>query len=199
VTARAGGAVLAAAFRDDPLFAHVLPDPRRRAAVLPHLFTGALRHSARHGGTVRDGGGADGGGAPRAAAGWVPLARARVGALDAARCGTLLLPLRLGAPAFRRFRRHEAWAEDHLFRLGGPGVAYLWVVGVLPTAAGLGLGREVVDRARRQARAGHDRMLLKTERPTNPAFYRRLGFRVVGEAESPAGVRSWFLEAPLRD
>ncbi len=190
-----GGAVLAAAFRADPLFAHVLPDPRRRAAVLPRLFAGALQHCARHGGTVRGSGPGDG---ARAAAGWVPLARARVGALDAARAGMLLLPLHLRPGAWRRLQRHEAWAEDHLLRLGGPGSAYLWVVGVAPDAVGTGLGREVVDRARQQAGARHDRMLLKTEQPANPASYRHLGFGVVDERTGPDGLRSWFLEAPLR-
>jgi hypothetical protein len=37
-------------------------------------------------------------------------------------------------------------------------------------------------------------MLLTTEQPA----YRHLGFRVVDESAGPGGLRTWFLEAPLR-
>lgn len=70
---------------------------------------------------------------------------------------------------------------------------YCWV---LPAAAGNGVGRALVARALGYAAASQSRTLKVIADPNAEGFYRRLGFRLIGDCPSrPEGRRLPVLEA----
>ena len=184
---RSGGRILAAAFAQDPMFRHVIPDARQRIRQLPRLFAGSLRHCARRGGVaVVDASGV---------AGWVDGAHLSVGLVDAARARMLIVPVTIGPAAMGRLNRHERQTEAMIRQTCDGPFAYLWSLGVDPARQGGGLGRRTVTAALAQMRAaGYDRCVLKTEQPDNVGLYRHLGFEVAasGTVES-SGLTTWIM------
>jgi ribosomal protein S18 acetylase RimI-like enzyme len=182
---------LAAAFHGGALFSHALPDPQVRAARLPWLFGGTLRHCRREGQVLQ----VD---AAAAVAGWVPGPRLALTPLDLLRTGLLATPLRLGPVATWRVERHEKPTERRLLAHLTPATAYLWVLGARPEAQGTGAGGRVLRRSlAAMADAGYDRCLLRTDDAPNVGFYEHHGFEVLEHrADVPSGLPAWILAAP---
>jgi ribosomal protein S18 acetylase RimI-like enzyme len=192
-TVRDAAASLAAAFHGGRLFSHVLPDPAVRAARLPWLFEGTLRHCRRHGQVLRAGD-------VDAVAGWVPGPRLVLTPLDLVRTGLLGTPRRLGPAATWRLEQHEQPTQRRLLGALTPGTAYLWVLGARPDVQGTGAGGAALRGALdSMAAAGFDRCLLRTDDAPNVGFYARHGFSVVEHlTDVPSGLPAWLLAAPTR-
>lgn len=185
------GRVLSAAFADDPMFVHVLPDPATREPRLQRLFAGSARHAGRHGGVeiVGEGG---------AVALWLHPAHMQIGPLAAARSSMLTLPLRVGPGAMGRLQRHEADALA-LVRRTAPGpFGYLQSLGADPRRRGSGLGRLAVEQTiDRMAAAGLPWCVLRTENERNVGLYRHLGFEDrASEVMAASGLRTWVFARP---
>jgi predicted N-acetyltransferase YhbS len=72
------------------------------------------------------------------------------------------------------------------------------VIGVDPSHHGQGVGSGLIRPVLARADAGNVPCYLETAQPTNVAYYRRLGFRVVDDLVEPrSGLRLWtFLRDP---
>jgi len=182
-------ATLAAAFEDDPLFAWLVPDRRRRAAWLRGFMRASLRLVAGRAEVLTLGAGAagEGGAGPPperlptvlvvVGAGRYPPPRRRQLAFALGLLGRALLgtprPGR-GRRALRVARAMERahWPSPHL---------YLLQVGVDPSCQGRGLGRRALEYLVTRARAEGVPAYLETSNADNLGFYRRFGFEVVEE------------------
>jgi ribosomal protein S18 acetylase RimI-like enzyme len=191
-TLRDAAAVLAAAFSRTALFTHVEPDLERREARLPWLFEGSLLHCARHGGVEVVGD-------LEAVAAWVPGERLSLTAADLVRTGLVATPARLGARPTLRLERHERPSEERLRAALREDSAYLWVLGVAPSAQGTGCGSRALRAALEGMRAaGHDHCLLRTDDEHNVRWYARQGFEVVEHLDRlPSGLPAWILGREL--
>jgi ribosomal protein S18 acetylase RimI-like enzyme len=177
-------AMLGRAFRDDPAFSYILPDPGSRERRLARLFGLMLASDATAGMALVGAGG-------EAAASWRGPGRARVGWGEMLRqalpiLGALggALPRALGVSAAieARFPAEPFW--------------YLHVVGCEPTRQGEGLGGAVIRAGLRRA-AGRLPCYLETATEANVGFYAGLGFRVTGEWIVPRStLRFWSMLRP---
>jgi ribosomal protein S18 acetylase RimI-like enzyme len=192
-TLRDAAATLAAAFHGGRLFSWAVPDPAVRAARLPWLFEGTLRHCRRYGHVLRVGD-------VDAVAGWVPGDRLALRPLDLLRTGLVATPLRLGPRATLRVEQHEKPTERRLLAALTADTAYLWVLGTRPDAQGTGAGARTLRGAlSSMAGAGYSRCLLRTDDAPNVGFYERHGFEVVEHlTDLPSGLPAWIMHAPTR-
>jgi ribosomal protein S18 acetylase RimI-like enzyme len=175
-------AVLARAFQEDPAWAWVLPDAKRREALLPWLF--------RLGFEMTD---ADVWATPGrvlGAARWLPPGR------PALRVGTALrafvtTPVRLREATSRFFAYGRAVETMRAKAAGGPHW-YLAGIGVEPAEQRRGIGSALLAPGLEgAARAGLPCVLL-TNAERNLSFYGRHGFEVVLEGDAPPGApHSW--------
>ncbi len=110
---------------------------------------------------------------------------------DPPRRSTAPVWARLGRPAYERIMAFEAESS----RLQ-PDVPHYFVgmVGVRPEHQGRGLARRLLDEIARMstADAASEAVGLSTEDERNLSFYRRLGFRITGEA-TVGDLRTWHL------
>jgi ribosomal protein S18 acetylase RimI-like enzyme len=174
--------VLARAFRDDPAWVWLIPDPERRARLLPWLFRVGFDLTAAEVYTTP--------GEVRGAARWLPPGRAAMRVAPMLRA-LVTTPLRLGqaTPQFLAYGR----AVEAMRAEVSPGPHwYLAGIGVDPAAQRQGIGsallRPGVEAA---ARAGVPAVLL-TNNEANVAFYESGGFEVVREGVTPiGGPRAW--------
>jgi ribosomal protein S18 acetylase RimI-like enzyme len=169
--------VLARAFHDDPAWVWLVPDPQRRARLLPWLFRVGFDLTA-----------ADVYATPpplRGAARWLAPGRAamRVGPMLRAFVTT---PVRLGA-ATAQFLAYGRAVETMRAEVAPGPHWYLAGIGVDPAAQRQGIGsallRPGVEAAARDGLAA----VLLTNSEANLAFYESAGFRVVREGETPKG------------
>jgi len=169
--------VLARAFQDDPAWVWLIPDAEKRKRLLPWLFRVGFDVTAADVWTTS--------GMIRGAARWLPPGRPpmRVGPTLRALVTT---PFRLGsaiAPFLSYGRavealRAEAVPEPHWYLAG---------IGVEPSAQRRGIGAALLEPGlTAAARAGLPAALL-TNSAGNLPFYKRHGFRVVREGETPKG------------
>ena len=183
-----GGALLARAFTDDPLWRWVLQGRREPEPALRWLFERALvdQRTARLE-TVA--------GPLVGLATWIgpetepppPPLRTLVGAI---------VRLRAGFPRLLRYAREAAILERELsasrgWRLGG--------IAVEPAEQGRGHGSALVRHGLDRADAAGLPVLLLTSNPANVAFYERHGFAVAAERRLPeAGPPGWAMVRPAR-
>ena len=183
--------MLARSFAADPYMRHVMPDDRRRAAVLPTVLGASVRYALRYGRV-------DALPALRGGAVWLAPGATTVTVPRMARVGGLAVPWRMGLAGFTRMSRHDAFA-DRLRQQREPGPHwYLWVLGVDPAAAGAGLGSRLLRHGLARADADGLPAWLRTENERNLSTYRRHGFEVVDASSSPGGLRSWAMRRPPR-
>ena len=170
--------VLSAAFRDDPVFAWLIPDRAERREVLEPLFDtfaeGFARHEETHVVTT-----------PYLIAGvamWAPPGAAGIHPEDEA-----AFDERIRTIAGRNLHRFQEcigrMAEVHPHEPGW----YLQFLGVDPAHQGRGLGsialRAVLDRAD----AAGEPAYLEATTPRNRALYERHGFGCLAEVRLPDG------------
>jgi len=180
--------LLARAFRDNPLNLAVLAgrdgDARVRANAAGMRAT--LASALVHGHVLA----ARSGGRPRAVliaappAGWpLPLPPLHL---------RLLTLAGQGLAAARRWREvFHALAAEH----PTASHAYLCTLGVAPEHQRRGAGRALLEAWLAELDRDGARAYLETDRAENVPFYRRAGFRVVGETPV-LGVRVWRMERP---
>jgi GNAT superfamily N-acetyltransferase len=187
------GCVLARAFADDPFYVALISDRTQRMRVLPpyfeHAATDALELDAAR--VVETGELGVAG-----AALWAPPAAAD-GAAAAMPTRTGALEDLFGADAFATYGTVMAHLRTSRKELVSSPHWYLNLVGVDPSAHGLGIGRSLVQpmlqRADREGRI----TALETFATTNIALYARFGFHVRhSDVEARTGLRWWLLTRP---
>jgi ribosomal protein S18 acetylase RimI-like enzyme len=185
---------LAASFENDPLYRFLLPE-RSRARWLEVLMAAALADTAPEGHVYAHGDGPDAGVMALVPPGrWPTPSRRSLGfAVKRWRRPSMPLPsmrlLRAGPAVLR------AMEDVHLDRPH----YYLQVIGVDPTQAGKGIGGALVGFAAHLADRDAVPLYLETSNHTNLSFYRRYGFDVICELETPGGGPPiWTMLRPVR-
>ena len=169
--------VLARAFQADPAWRWIIPEERRRAAVLPWLFRIGFEMTAADVYATE--------GRVLGAARWLPPGRpqSRIGPTLKALVTT---PVRLGSATgpFLAYGR----AVEALRGEAAPGEHwYLAGIGVDPPAQRRGIGGALLQPGiEGAARAGLPAVLL-TNSESNLSFYEAHGFRIARESETPKG------------
>jgi ribosomal protein S18 acetylase RimI-like enzyme len=176
--------MLARAFQDDPAWAWVLPDPRRRAALLPWLFRMNFEVTEAQVWTIP--------GEMTGCARWLPPGRPEihVGAMLRALVAT---PLRVREATSRFFAYGRAVEAMRAAAIPEPHW-YLAGIGVDPAHRREGIGSALM----RPGLEASDRQsipcALLTNNDENIAFYEHHGFEVVRKGHTPDdGPRSWMM------
>jgi ribosomal protein S18 acetylase RimI-like enzyme len=176
--------VLARAFRDNPLNAHLFPEPRTRVTRLERGFRLYLRQVILphgRGWVAGDGHGASLWLPP----GSFPLPGWRLG---------LMLPGLAWALGARRFgaglRTMEEIDRQHPL---GKSHWYLLFLGVDPAAQRRSLGTALLRAGLAACDAAHEAAYLETDDPRNLSLYLRHGFQVINEWKLTAGPHFWGL------
>ena len=176
---------LARAFQADPMMAYLLPDPERRAGLLPR-FLGSLQCYCLRYGTVMVGQDLSG------VACWLPPGGTDVCVGRMARTGMLTAATALGMSGLRRLLSLTSAMERDHHRVMTEPHWYLWLLGTEPTHVGRGVGgallRPVLARADDQVVP----CWLETHSKANLRFYARHGFSPRIE-QVVDGVRYWGL------
>ncbi|NER29035.1 MAG: GNAT family N-acetyltransferase [Symploca sp. SIO1C4] len=173
---------------------YMLPNAETRVQQLTKLFLLLIRYSLRCGGVEIA---PSGGGVLIWLSGesfaW-PLK-----ILELVRSGLIWLPVSIGLSAFKRLQRHDTACEHALKKHAPKGFAYLWVVGVHPSYAGRGLGKQLIQSAMDAMRSrGYSACLLRTENPKNVGLYKHLGFKQIHtDIPSGSGQRFWLFSQEL--
>jgi GNAT superfamily N-acetyltransferase len=170
------GAVLGAAFQDDPVWQWVCPDPDRRSRYLGAAFAAVVRQRVASGWAWTIDG-------PQGAAVWAAPDQWTTRPFDAARMAVPMLRatgrhgLRERIAALSRLEAHHP-REPHW---------YLEILGADPTMRGRGIGSALlapmVERLDREGTAAY----LESSKEENLPFYNRFGFRVTEELTLGAG------------
>jgi GNAT superfamily N-acetyltransferase len=170
-------AVLARAFHDDPAWRWVLPDPRRRAALLPWLFRTGFETMAADLWTTP--------GRVLGVSRWLPPGRPalRVGVTMRVFVAT---PLRL-REATSRYLQYGRAVEDVRARAARGPHWYLAGIGVDPPEQRKGVGSALLEPGIAAASREGLPCVLLTNAERNLAFYARHGFEVVLETDTPGG------------
>lgn len=175
----AAAALAAAAFREDPAFAHILTDDAQRRLRLPSMFGALLRIDRDAGGRV-------------------------CGAFDdGALVGiSSVLPAGAAPPALPDWIRHLPELGWFLFEpaavLRGLGLSrsvdqrrpvdadYLHLLAVHPATQGRGVGAALLNAAPKT-------LCLETFEKSNADWYQKRGFRLTAEIQSPVRPTFWTL------
>jgi ribosomal protein S18 acetylase RimI-like enzyme len=176
--------VLAAAFQDDPAWGWVLPNARRRAALLPWLFRVAFEVNDAEVWTTAE---------PIAGcARWLAPGRAQVHAAPMLRA-LLVTPFRVREATSRFLAYGRAVETMRLATVPEPHW-YLAGIGVDPLQRRRGIGSALLAPGiEASARDGVPCALL-TNTEANLAFYGRHGFEIVREGRTPAsGPQAWMM------
>lgn len=173
-------AVLSAAFADDPAFGWIIPDPARRAAVLPGLF--ALFAEA-----YQPLGASRVAGAPAVGAAlWAGPGQQAVAEEDTDEFGARLQEA-CGEDTGRVVEVIGLLDEQH----PSAPCHYLNLLGVDPVHHGRGLGSALLQATLRRCDTEASPAYLEATSPRNRRLYARHGFEVVGEIRLPDGPPLW--------
>jgi ribosomal protein S18 acetylase RimI-like enzyme len=175
--ARAAGAVLSRSHADYPSFAHLFPQPARRARALKAMFTGVARDGARLGSAY---GAVDDDGTILGVAIWLAPGRFPWSAWRQLRgAGWMLSVMRAAPGSFRAFMKTGAnGARLH------PTYPhwYLETMGVDPAAQRQGVGGRLLQPVLELADRDQVDCYLETARCENVDFYARHGFVVENDS-----------------
>jgi len=177
--------VLAHAFQDDPGTLYLIPDPVRRAALLPLMFQVMIRYGLKYGEVCGDQR------VPRGVAIWLPPGKSTPDDAGMGEAG-------IGAVA-------EEWGEEAMGRLGTLVASLevlhsrlvkiphwrLFFVGVEPEHQGKGVGGALLQ-AKPSQPSDNTPTYLETFTLPNVRFYRQHGYSVVGENDmAGSGIHVW--------
>lgn len=175
------GEVLGRAFYDDPMFAYLMPDEELRAKVLPWFMARAAQYTQLFGEVYTTPGTVEGN------ACWLPPHEAEFTDERMAQAGFMEAPERMGEEAFGRFGGlMELMGSLHAEAVP-PEHWYLMVLGVDPPRQGQGIGAALVQPILARADEAGLPCYLETMKTRNVPFYRKLGFEVVVEDDTPDG------------
>ena len=177
------GALAAAAFREDPGFAHILPDDALRRRRLPSIFEALLRVDATGGGRVS---GAFEDGALVGVSAVIPSGVANAEFPDWIKHLPTLAWFLLDPAAMLRglslIQAMEARRPD--------GYDYLHVLAVHPATQGRGIGAALINDTVKKSGGS---IYLETFTRSNVAWYEQRGFRLLMEIASPVRPTFWTL------
>jgi ribosomal protein S18 acetylase RimI-like enzyme len=179
--------VLARAFGDDPAWVWLLPDPARRAQLLPWLFRVGFDVTAADVYATR--------GRILGAARWLPPGRPpmRIGATVKA---IAMTPFKLGAATAPFLSYGRAVEQMRADVVAGPHW-YLAGIGVDPAAQRQGVGAALLEPGLEAAAAAGLPTVLLTNNEANLHFYESHGFRVEREGRTPeGGPKAWAMVRP---
>lgn len=180
---------LVQAFADDPVAAHLFPDPSKRPVGMAHIFQMALRYGTRRGqvDVIQPAG---------AVAIWIRPEHATPSWTRLVRAGCLTTPFAVGWSATRRMLRFEHFIESCRLRTLSLPHWYLFSIGVRPGQQGQGLGAALLRHGLKRAQATSVPCYLETANARNLPFYQKHGFHVVAQKLPPdAGPGIWSLIA----
>ena len=178
-------AVLARAFHFDPMMVHLLPDPERRARLLPRFLGSVQRYCLRYG-TVMVGENLSG------VACWLPPGGTDVSLGRMAPTGMLSAAAPLGVGGLRRLLTlTSAMERDHHRGMPEPHW-YLWLLGTEPSQVRRGIGGALLRPVLARADAEQVPCYLETHSEPNLRFYAGHGFAPHVEGVA-GGVRYWGL------
>lgn len=184
VTVRAAAKDLSDAFAHDPVFDwFTRPDAKRDAARLAFFEAMLTELALGIGEVLRPAAGG-------AAAIWVPSAAlGPYPMIKELRAVPMLLRLTGWSRFIRLLQLREAMDRHH--PMDRPH-AYLWFLGVTPSAQGQGVGSRLLKAKTDQLDAMRQSAFLETATTRNVALYQRHGFEVVAEYRpSPTGPVNW--------
>jgi len=174
--------VLARAFHDDPAWVWMLPDERRRAALLPWLFRVGFEVTDADVWTTE--------GRVRGCARWLPPGRAVMRVAPTLRA-LLTTPLRL-RDATTRFLAYGRAVESMRNRVAPGPHWYLAGIGVDPAEQRRGIGAALMQPGLDGAARSRVPAVLLTNSERNLSFYEAHGFHVVSEGSTPErGPHAW--------
>lgn len=177
------GALAAAAFREDPGFAHILPDDAERRLRLPSVFEALLRVDAAAGGRVS---GAFDDGALVGVTSVLPAGIENPGIPDWIRHLPALAWLTLKPAALLRALSMIQAVEERRTMDSD----YLHILAVHPATQGRGIGAALVNATVKAARHS---IYLETFTESNRAWYEARGFAFLMEVRSPVRPTFWTL------
>lgn len=174
-------AMLARAFEDDPVAAHLIPSDRRRLPGLRALFRLQLTRDLLPNGRVltteeRSG-----------AALWAPPGKPVPGALPVLVSLLPVVPYVAGRHVSRTVRSLARIAAIHPREPHW----YLAALGTDPPRQGRGIGSALLRPVLERCDAEGVRAYLESSKQRNVPFYRRHGFEVTGEVRLPEGPTVW--------
>jgi ribosomal protein S18 acetylase RimI-like enzyme len=177
------GDVLARAFDADPIFCAILPDAGHRARALPVLFREWLRrlhlqHQATW--TTDDLAGA---------ALWSPPGKWHIGLVEEA----LMAPRMIGALGTRVLTALRVLLAVESPHPKEPPHYYLRVLGCDTARQGQGVGASLVRPALDRCDAEGVPAYLESSNEKNLSFYRRHGFREIGQVATHLGPCAWLM------
>jgi ribosomal protein S18 acetylase RimI-like enzyme len=176
--------VLARAFHDDPAWRWVVPDDRRRAALLPWLFRMAFEVTQGDAWTTVE--------PVRGCARWLPPGRPHVHVGPMLR-GLVATPLRV-REATARFLAYGRAVEAMRAAAVPEPHWYLAGIGVDPGERRQGIGSALIAPGIDASTRDRIPCALLTNAERNLPFYEHHGFEVVQEGRTPAdGPRAWMM------
>ena len=176
-------ALVAAAFREDPGFAHILPDDAERRVRLPSIFSALLSVDAASGGRVS---GAFDNGALVGVSTVLPAGIENPSLPDWIKhLPTLSWMLLRPAALLRALSLIHAVEERRTIASD-----YLHILAVHPAAQGRGVGAALLNEAIKGA--GHS-LYLETFTESNRSWYEERGFKFLMEVSSPLRPTFWTL------
>lgn len=192
VQQKTAAAALGHSFSQDPFMAYLLPNAATRVQQSTQLFLPLIHTSLRYGGVEVA---PDGGGALLWVSGkYFPFRLSQI-----VQSSLRSIPLTLGLSAFKRLQMHEKVCEHALEANAPASFAYLWVIGVHPSHAGQGFGKQLIQSALDSMRnSGYSTCLLRTENPKNVGLYEHLGFQQIHTDTPPSSnLQYWLLSKAL--
>lgn len=175
------GEVLGRAFHDEPGSVWLIPDEAERARLLPRMMEPIIRYCQLFGEAYTTNGGL------LAAAGWLPPGQTELTLERMVQARMDRMPQDIGIERFARFMQMTGFLAT-LHRQAAPAEHYyLMVLGVDPPRQGQGIGGALIQPVLRRADAEKLPCYLETGKEINVRFYRRHGFEVVAEGDTPGG------------
>jgi ribosomal protein S18 acetylase RimI-like enzyme len=176
--------VLGRAFHDDPAWSWVLPDPQRRARLLPWLFQMGFEMTEAEAWTTAGG--------ILGCARWLPPGRPQLRVGPALRA-LVATPLKIREATARFFAYGRAVDDLRATAVPGPHW-YLAGIGVDPSEQRRGIGSALLAPGIEGSERARVPCALLTNSEGNLSFYRRHGFEVVLEGETPTdGPHAWMM------